>query len=133
MELPKSYLNLDDAKRAIKRAGLHAMTVRYDDVTGSYRGAKNILPVVLCDLVEDKREVESRGFKADMKRKTFSEGATVRLNDREPGAKATDLAVLQRFLGDDIPGGVFLDRPLCGTRYWNVSALTLIAPEEEDA
>lgn len=130
---PRSYLDLDQAKRAIKRAGLHAMTVRYDDVTGSYKGAKNILPVVLCDLPEDKREVEERGFKAVMKHKRFAEGATVRLKDREPGAKPTDLAVIQRFLGDETPGGVFLDRPICGTRYWNVEALILIAPEEEDA
>lgn len=129
-DLPNSYMNLDQAKRAIKRAGLSQMDVRYDDVTGSYRGAKNILPVVLVDLIEDKREVENRGFRAEMKFTRFAEGATVKLKPEVAGAKKGELAKI-KVVNTEIKGGVVLDRRLGGTMYWNVSDLILIEREDE--
>lgn len=125
----KTYKSLSSARAAIRKAGLGAMVVRYDNNTD--HRIPHFTPVVLCDLIEDTHEVESRGFKAEIKRTTIREGATVEL---KPGVTGSEpgLAVVKAML-DDIEGGVFLDRPLGGCRYWNVEDLNLIAPEVEDA
>lgn len=62
----KSYKTLTSARAAIKKAGLGAMNVRYDDVTGKFAGAKNIQPVVICELLVDVNEVQNRGFRAEL-------------------------------------------------------------------
>lgn len=118
---PKSYMNLDHAKRAVKKAGLAQMDVRYDNVTGSYRGAKNFMPVILVDLPEDRREVEDRGFHAEMKCDKLMVGASVRLMPGTEIAKVLDIT-------DDL---AFLDRALGGTRYWTPAKLELIAKEDD--
>ena len=125
-----TYTTIASARSAIRRAGLAAMIVRYDNATGRFAGAKSVLPVVLCDLVEDVFEVQSRGFSAEIKRTEIQQGATVYL---KPGVTGTapGLAVVKAML-DDTEGGVFLDRPLGGCRYWNTEDLILIAREEEE-
>lgn len=127
----KTFTTLTSARTAIKNAGLSGMTVRYDDSFGKFIGAKRFQPVVLCDLAADKQEAERRGFKAEMKFRDVIPGATVELKP-EFVVESNGLAVVKAVL-DDIDGGIFLDRPLDGSRYWNIEALNLIAREEEAA
>jgi len=130
---PKTYKTIGAARKAIKDAGMAAMIVRYDDVTGRFGGAKNYQPVVLCDLPEDIHEVRRRGFVAEMKRTKIEEGATVRLKPGVTGYKKGEMAVIIGFLTEAAGGGVCLDRPLGNMRYPQIEDLALIAREEADA
>jgi hypothetical protein len=131
---PKTYKTVGAARKAIKDAGMAAMIVRYDDVTGRFGGAKNYQPVVLCDLPEDIHEVRRRGFVAEMKHTKIEEGATVRLKDSIPVKKKGELAVVIGFLTEKAGGGgVCLDRKLDGGKFWDEDSLELIAREEAKA
>lgn len=124
----RTYASLHTAKKAISKAGLDALYVRYDEISG-----KRIQPVVLCDLVEDQREAIRRGFKAEHKPLDFCVGATVYVKDSVAVAKRGELAVISRFLDTigevSAPGAVYLDRPIGGTRWWNISDLGLVVRE----
>lgn len=128
---PKTYKSPAAAKKAIKDAGLGAMTVRYDKNGGRFGPLKDIIPVVLCDLPEDVAEVRNRGFVAEIKRVRIEEGATVRLKPGFPRNKDGELAVVIGFLTEKAGGGVALDRPLDGCIHWAEDALELIAREIE--
>ena len=125
----RSYMSLATAKKAIAAAGLAAMDVRYDNVTGSYRGAKKFQPVVLCDLLADKREVEDRGFRAELKHSRLDVGATVRLSDKID--RRGELAVVMSMPLDERNGRARLDRVIAGASYWPVSDLVVITPDVE--
>lgn len=129
---PKTYKSPAAAKKAVKDAGLGAMTVRYDKNGGRFGPLKDIIPVVLCDLPEDVSEVRNRGFAAEIKRKQIEEGATVRLKPGFPRKKEGELAVVIGFLTEKAGGGVVLDRPLDGVSHWAEDALELIAREIEE-
>lgn len=126
---PKTYKTIGAARKAVKDAGMAAMIVRYDDVTGRFGGAKNYQPVVLCDLPEDIHEVRRRGFVAEMKRTKIEEGATVTLKAGVTGYKKGEMAVVIGFLTEAAGGGVCLDRPLVGKKFWSEVSLELITPE----
>ena len=126
---PKTYKTVGAARKAIKDAGMGAMIVRYDDVTGRFGGAKNYQPIVLCDLPEDIREVRRRGFVAEMKHTQIDEGATVMLKPGVTGYKKGEMAVVIGFLTEAAGGGVCLDRPLGNLRFPDIQDLTLIARE----
>lgn len=128
---PKTYKSAAAAKKAIKDAGLGAMTVRYDKNGGRFGPLKDIIPVVLCDLPEDVVEARNRGFAAEIKRRQIEEGATVRLTTHAAVKKDRELAVVIGFLTEKAGGGVALDRPLEGVRYWTEDSLELIAREPE--
>lgn len=124
----KTYQTPAAAKKAIKDAGLGAMTVRYD--RPRFGAFNRITPVVLCDLPEDVVEVRNRGFEAEIKHDQIEEGATVRLSTAVAAKKTRELAVVIGFLTEKAGGGVVLDRPLEGVRHWTVDSLELIARED---
>lgn len=130
---PKTYKSAAAAKKAIKDAGLGAMTVRYDKNGGRFGPLKDIIPVVLCDLPEDVVEVRNRGFHAEIKRRQIEEGATVRLTPEASAKKNRELAVVIGFLTEKAGGGIVLDRPLEGVRHWSQDSLELIERENSCA
>lgn len=58
----KTYSNEQSAKRALRKGGLQALPVEFEPVHES--GRDRVRPVVQCELAEDAREAQSRGFKA---------------------------------------------------------------------
>lgn len=124
---PRTYATLRTAKIAINKADLGREIVRYDKLgeDKAYRLAR-VRPVVLVDDERQAREVKSKGYAVEIKPTRFCEGATVRLKDSVPKQRMGELAVIERFLNDS--KGVHLDRPMGGTRYWDLKDLVLIAP-----
>lgn len=61
----KRYASLASARAAIKKAGLHLMTVDYPVAEANRSQKQGIEPVVVCTDAEDARYVRSeRGFNA---------------------------------------------------------------------
>jgi len=125
---PRTYASLATAKKAINAAELGREVVRYDPIgLGTAHRPARVKPVILCDTKERMLEVKRKGFAAEVKAGVFRQDATVRLKDEVPKEKPGELAKIQRFV-KSIDGGVYLDRRIGGTRWWNIEDLVLIAP-----
>lgn len=119
---PRTYASLRTAKIAVNREELGREVVRYDEMQEG-----RIKPVVLADDAKHAQTIKRHGFAAEIKPTSFCEGATVRLKDSVPKERMGELARIVRF---QPKGGAYLDRPIGGTRWWNLKDLVLIAPGE---
>jgi hypothetical protein len=127
---PATYATLQTAKIAINREELGREIVRYDKL-GDDKPHKlaRVMPVVLVDDSKRAQQIKRMGFYCEVKPTQFCEGATVRLKDSVPKERMGELATIVRFLTGK-PAAAYLDRPIGGTRYWDLQDLVLIAPGE---
>lgn len=58
----RTYSNEHSAKRALRKEGLQLLPVEFELVQDN--GRARVRPVLKCELSEDVREIQSRGFKA---------------------------------------------------------------------
>lgn len=122
----RTYSSLATAKKALRTFELSHMLVRFDTFEPARNSKKFIRPVILCDEQVERRRVEEHGFAAELKQKDYCIGATVSLHPTVPAERHDGLAVIAHWLKQTAEGAVLLDRPLGGTKYWNIDSLVLV-------